>query len=56
MVARNLGVDTCTVGDWERGGTIMKHDHRRRVASFLGMAEETINETMTKQWNELHGK
>lgn len=56
VVARNLGVDPCTWSSWECGGTIMKHDHRRLIASFLGIAENTINKTMKKQWNELHGK
>ena len=56
IAAKKLGVDPCTVGDWERGGTIMKHDHRRLIASFLGIAEETVYETMKKQWNERHGR
>ncbi len=56
VVARNLGVDPCTVKDWEGGGTIMKNDHRRLVASFLGMNEDIIDKTMRKQWNERHGK
>lgn len=56
VVARNLGVDPCTVKDWEGGGTIMKHDHRRLVALFLGIAEEVVNEIMKKQWNVRHKK
>ncbi len=54
--ARKLGVDPCTWSSWECGGTIMTHEHRRLVASFLGIAEETINQKMKKQWNERHGK
>ncbi len=56
MAARNLGVDPCTWSSWECGGTIMTHKHRRLVASFLGVAEDKINEKMKKQWNERHGK
>ena len=55
-VARNLGVDPCTVKDWESGGTITKLDHRRLVASFLGIHEDIIDENMRKQWNKLHRK
>ena len=54
--ARTLGIDPCTWSSWECGGTIMIHKHRRLVALFLGIAEEIINETMRKQWNERHGK
>lgn len=44
IAARNLGVDPCTWSSWECGGTIMIYEHRRQVASFLGIAEEIINE------------
>ena len=56
IAARNIGVDPCTWSSWECGGTIMTHEHRRLIAPFLGIAEETINENMRKQWNERHGK
>lgn len=56
VAARNLGVDPCTWSSWECGGTIMTHGHRRLVASFLGISEEAIYETMKKQWNKRHGK
>ena len=46
----------CTWSSWECGVTIMTHTHRQLVALFLGVAEETINETMRKQWNERHGR
>lgn len=55
IAARNLGIDPCTWSSWECGGTIMTHEHRRRVASFLDIAEETICRSMKKQWNERHG-
>ncbi len=56
VAAQNLGIDPCTWSSWECGGTIMTHTHRQLVALFLGVAEETINETMRKQWNERHGR
>ena len=54
VAAQNLGIDPCTWSSWECGGTIMVREHRLLVASFLGMAEEIINKTMRKQWNERH--
>ncbi|GJL72576.1 MAG: hypothetical protein NMNS01_17750 [Nitrosomonas sp.] len=55
MAARELGVDPCTWSSWECGGTIMTHKHRRLVASFLGIAEEIINENMKKRWMSVTG-
>lgn len=40
VAAQNLGVDPCTWSSWECGGTIMMHEHRRLVASFLGIDED----------------
>ncbi|MER0170157.1 MAG: transcriptional regulator [Nitrosomonas sp.] len=37
--ARHLGVDPCTWSSWECGGAIMKLDHKRLVASFLGLTK-----------------
>lgn len=56
VAARNLGVDPCTWSSWECGGTIMTHNYRRLVASFLGINEEKVLEDMKKQWNVRHGK
>ena len=56
IAARNIGVDPCTWSNWECGGTIMTHEHRRLVASFLDIAEEVINKKMRRRWNERHGK
>lgn len=52
VAAQNLGIDPCTWSSWECGGTIMKHDHRRLVASFLGIDEEKVIENLKRQWNE----
>lgn len=46
IAARNLGIDPCTWSSWEYGGTIMTHKHRRLIASFLDIAEETVFENM----------
>ncbi|MDP1549042.1 MAG: hypothetical protein Q8L97_02615 [Nitrosomonas sp.] len=54
VASQNLGVDPCTWSSWECGGTIMTHEHRRLVASFLGIAEDAINEAIRTKWNELH--
>jgi len=56
IAARKLGVDPCTWSNWECGGTIMTHNHRHLVASFLDINEEIVNEIMKKQWNVRHGK
>lgn len=48
VVAIKLGVDPCTWSSWECGGTIMKHDHRRLVASFLGIDEEKVRGDMRR--------
>lgn len=56
VVARNLGVDPCTWSSWECGGTIMQHDHRRLVISFLGIDGEIVFKDIRRQWNERHWK
>ncbi len=56
VAAQNLCVDPCTWSSWECGGTIMMHKHRWLVASFLGIAEEVVNEIMKKQWSERDGR
>ena len=56
VAARNLGIDPCTWSSWECGGTIMMREHRRLVATFLGINEEEVNKIMKKQWNGRHGK
>lgn len=56
IAARNMGIDPCTWSSWECGGTIMIREHRRVVASFLGIDEKIVIEVMKKQWNERHEK
>lgn len=56
VAAQHLGVDPCTWSSWQCGGTIMMSEHRRLVASFLGIDEEIVFEDMRRQWNERHRK
>lgn len=49
VAARNLGVDPCTWSSWECGGTILMRDHRRLVATFLGMDGEIIFKNMRRK-------
>ena len=48
VAALNLGVDPCTWSDWECGGTIMIHEHRQLVASFLDIAKEIVNKEIRR--------
>lgn len=52
VAAKNLGVDPCTWSSWECGRTIKAHKHRRLVAEFLKIDNETVNEIMRRQWNQ----
>jgi len=55
-LADHLGVDGCTIKNWELGGTIMKRSHRTRIARFLGLAEGDLMQEMAARWNANHGK
>lgn len=62
-VGRQFSVSALTVCNWEKGKTvwecgeaIMTQDHQCLVASFLGVAEEGINEKIREQRNERQGK
>lgn len=56
VAAQKLGVDPSTWSAWEQGGTIMSKEYRHLVATFIGLPEATLDSTMRKQWNDLHGK
>ncbi len=56
VAAKNLGVDPCTWSSWECGGTIMMREHRRLVASLLGIDEEIVFKDIRRQWNERQWK
>ena len=55
-LADHLGVDRCTVTDWEAGGTILMRDHRVRAARLLGLSEAEIMAAMAIQWHMSHRK
>jgi transcriptional regulator with XRE-family HTH domain len=52
--ARALHVDPSTVGDWERGRTVLFLEHRRRLAAFLGITEAEISSEMALAWGSAH--
>ena len=55
-LANHLGVDRCTVTAWELGGTILKLEHRTKVANFLGLPELSLISEMADHWNISHGQ
>lgn len=54
--ASYIGVDPSTWSSWELGGTILRPEHRARIAAFTGIPEHELQHTMTRQWNNHHGK
>lgn len=42
IAARNLDVDPCTWSNWECGGAIRIHKHRKLVAAFLDLPDEAF--------------
>lgn len=55
-LADYLGVDRCSVTNWELGGTILKRSHRVLVARFLGVAEAELLGEMAERWFRNHEK
>jgi transcriptional regulator with XRE-family HTH domain len=49
-----LGVDPTTLGDWEKGDTILYRKHRRIVAQFLGILDAYIETAMSHRWATGH--
>src|SRR5262249_6297861 len=54
-LADHLGVDRCTVTNWELGGTILRLAHRQAVGRLLGLTERQLIEEMKQRWNANHG-
>ena len=52
--AEAIGVDPSTLGNWERGQTILYHQHRALVAQFLDLSIGTLSKEMRTRWNRLH--
>lgn len=55
QAASSIGVDPCTWSNWELEGTIMKPEHRKLVAGFIGMDPNHIYRCMKRRWNNSHG-
>jgi len=55
-LAERFGIDPCTVTDWEKGGTILKREHRVMMARFLGLTEANVIKDMSDRWNRTHGR
>ena len=53
-LAYHLGVDPCTITDWEAGKTILFKAHRKKVATFIGLCESEIDREMKRLWNIQH--
>jgi len=54
QAAREIGVDPSSWGDWERGGVILFHRHRKLVARLLGRSKEVFEIQMTLDRVVLH--
>jgi len=44
------------LNNWENGGTILRLDHRKSIAVFIGMDEDRLDDEMSRAWNDAHGK
>jgi DNA-binding XRE family transcriptional regulator len=53
--AEELGVDPTAIFHWEHGGTILRREHRKLVAAFLGIDHDTLSAQMSRAWNAAHG-
>ena len=42
VAAWNLGIDPCTWSNWECGGAIRIHKHRKLVAAFLDLDRKSV--------------
>lgn len=55
-LADHLGVDRCSVSNWELGGTILNRHHRALVAQLLDLPEAEVMEDMANRWNSSHDR
>ena len=49
-----VGVDAGTLRNWEGGKTILYRQHRARIAQFLGLSLDALNEEMASRLNWKH--
>ena len=54
QVARLLHVDPSTITGWEQGDIVLKRDHRRVLARFLGLPEIRLIRAMGERWYTAH--
>jgi DNA-binding transcriptional regulator YiaG len=52
--AAAVGADPTAFGNWERGGIVLHRKHRQRLAGFLGIDPQEIDERMRLLWKEAH--
>ncbi len=55
QMARRVGVDESSWGNWERDEIILHREHRVVVARFIGVPEALLIEEMRDRWNKKHG-
>ncbi len=53
-VAKAVGVDPCTWGNWERGKLILHRQHRAIMAQILDFSADALDQEMASRWNRLH--
>lgn len=53
-LAEHLGVDRCTVTDWEGGRVVLLRKHRELLSVFLGIDRNELDSTMRKRRNDSH--
>lgn len=54
QAAQKLGVDPGTWRDWERGRTVLYHEHRVLVARLVGLAVDEVIQQMGTRWGQAH--
>lgn len=52
--AEYVGVDPGTWGRWESGHAVLYRQHRAKVASFLGLSGDTLDDEMKLHWCQSH--
>ena len=55
-LADQLGVDRCSITDWENGRTVLLRAHRQLIARFTGLSEAEVDAAMRRRWNNSHSR
>ena len=56
QLAGKLGVDRCTVANWEAGRIVLRRVHQAAIATLLKLPLAAVNSEMTERWNGTHGR